>query len=231
MKLALAGFAFLFSSGALAAVGLEVQVDVEPVKDAPKSIEAASALERVLIDGASLAVESGRRRVVIDFAARRKYAIDLAASTYSEGSLFADAGFRSHEILNREAVARAMSAVRSEKAKNAVPLAEHELSIAHPRQPGRVEAQTAPEGMRFLVGELVVFSFAAKGDALSQADAAGFVRYLRYFKGGHPAALRALQEKRMAPAELALMFGPFQAAQMTLRVRSFRSRTRRPHRC
>jgi hypothetical protein len=207
----LAALALFVSSGALAAVGLEVEVESRPLKDgAPQAGQ-----ERVRIEDKLLVVETGAQRVVLDFAARRKYAVDLRARTYSDSSLFPDAGFRSFEILNREMLARALEATEPGKAKDAIALAEHELSVLHPRQRSKLDV----EGTGFRVGSVQVFRFEEKGSALSDADAAGLVRYLRYFKGGHPVALRALQARRVAPAELAMVSGPFQSMQSTLRVR------------
>lgn len=211
----------LICGPALAAVALEVRVDAQPIPERAKDVstakplEASSTLEKVRIEEKLLVVEAGWRRTVIDFAARKKYAIDLAARAYSEGSLFVDAGFKSMEILNREGLARALAAVQPDRAQNAVALAEHELSVVHPRQPGKIDAQ----GSSFRIGELVVFSFAREGAALSESDAAGLGRYLRYFKAGHPIALAALKERRIAPAHIGLVSPPFHAVQTTLRVR------------
>ncbi len=207
----LAALALFVSTGALAAIGLEVEVESRPLKDGSPQ----AGQERVRIEDKLLVMETGAQRVVLDFAARRKYAVDLRARTYSDSSLFPDAGFRSFEILNREMLARALAATEPDKAKDAIPLAEHELSVLHPRQ----RSKLAVQGSGFRVGDLQVFRFDEKGSELSVADAAGFVRYLRYFKGGHPVALRALQARRVAPAEIGMVSGPFQSMQTTLRVR------------
>lgn len=79
-----------------------------------------------------MVVETGERRLVFDFRARRKYVVNPGAGTYIDYSLYADAGFKSYEILNRELLAKAMAAALPDRMANAVALAEHELAIAHP---------------------------------------------------------------------------------------------------
>ena len=74
-----------------------------------------------------------------------------------------------------------------------------------------------PQGAtEFKVGELTVFRMSREGTGLSERDARAFGRYFRYFKGGHPAALAALEAQKNLPAQIAMTSSPFQAVRATL---------------
>lgn len=226
---ALSGLLMVASAG-LAAVAIEVTVDSQPIPERVKELKfsqppAAKAWkEKILVDNGRLAVDGPAGRVVIDFVARRKYVIDSKAATYSEWSLYSDAGFRVYEIMNRAYLARALEAARLDKPQKEavnthteIAFAEHELSIAHPQIPGKPEVVSLATATEFNAGKLTLFRLSREGTPLSREDAGVLARYFRYFKGGHPAALAALEAQRNVPMEVVMTSGPFQSVRQTLR--------------
>lgn len=219
------------ASAGLAAVALEATVDSQPIPERVKELKlsqppvAKAWQEKILLDKGRLAVDGPGGLVVLDFAARRKYVIDAKAATYSEWSLYSDAGFRVYEIMNRAYLARVLEAARLDKAQkeavathSEIAFAEHELSIAHPQAPGKPEVVSSSAATEFNVGKLTLFRLSREGTPLSQADAGTLARYFRYFKGGHPAALAALEAQRNLPVQVVMTSGPAQSVRLTLRL-------------
>ena len=177
------------ASAGLAAVAIEATVDSQPIPERVKELKlsqppvAKAWKEKILLDNRRLLVDGPDRRVVIDFAARRKYVIDSKAATYSDWSLYSDAGFRVYEIMNRAYLARVLEAARLDKAQkeavathSEIAFAEHELSIAHPQTPGKPEVVSLPTATEFNVGKLTLFRLSREGAPLSQGEAGALAR-------------------------------------------------------
>lgn len=220
------------ASAVFAAVAIEATVDSQPIPERVKDLKlsqppnAKAWKEKILLDNGRLAVDGPSGRIVIDFGARRKYVIDSKAATYSEWSLYSDPGFRVYEIINRAHLARVLEAARLDKPQKEavnthteIAFAEHELSIAHPQTPGKPEVVTLATAAEFNVGKLTIFRISREGTPLSNRDAGALARYFRYFKGGHPAALAALEAQRNVPVEVVMTSSPFQAVRLMLRLR------------
>jgi hypothetical protein len=214
---------------ALASVAIEATIDSRPIPERVKELKLSQPLaaktwkETILLDNDRLAVDGPSGRTVIDFAARRKYVIDAKAATYTDWSLYGGPGFKVFEIMNREYLARLLGGAGLDRANKEVAnatmqiaLAEHELSIAHPRMPGKPEMVSLPTATEFKVGNLTIFRMALDGAALSERDAALLARYFRYFKGGHPIALAKLEAQKRLPPEVTLTSSPFHAMRETI---------------
>jgi tetratricopeptide (TPR) repeat protein len=211
---ALASLLIVAAARTFAAVALEASVESQPIPERVAQLKLAQPpaakawKEKILLDADRVVVEDGEHRIVIDLAARRRYLVDVKAGTYTEWSLYANPGFRVYELENREALARS---------KDEMALAEHELSIAHARTPGMLEVAASADAVEFKVGELAIFRMSREGSAISDRDARSLGRYFRYFKGGHPSALAALEAQKNLPAQVVMTSNPFQAMRTTLR--------------
>jgi hypothetical protein len=188
-------FLVFVSADVVAALGVEVTIRSAPIPERVKDLK----MDKPPAPSAS------EERVA-----------DLDGGTYAEYSLYADAGFRSSEILNREALARAMQAAKLPKTPQSLVLAEHELSVVHPRQPGKVERKEAADRVQFFGEGLSLFEISTDGSLLSSADAKSLARYMRYFRGGHPAALAELERRSVMPSRIEMASGPFQSSRTTI---------------
>lgn len=104
---------FLGASAAQASVAFHVTVTTERVNKpgVKTSLPARDTQDSDVVLGEHfISVRDGHTLSVLDFATRRRYMIDTAASTYDTYSLFDVAGFRRFEIEHRKGMAGALQA-------------------------------------------------------------------------------------------------------------------------
>jgi hypothetical protein len=70
---------------------------------------------------------------------------------------------------------------------------------------------------RVTVGQLQIFAISTDGADASASDTRLLARYFRYFRGGHPAALRLIEEGRRVPASVVMTHGIEQSMRSTIR--------------
>jgi pimeloyl-ACP methyl ester carboxylesterase len=142
---------FLGASAAQASVAFHVTVTTERVNQpgVRTSLPARDTQESDVVLGPHyLSVRDGNRLSVLDFAARRRHVIDMAASTYDTYSLFDVAGFRAAELHHRQGLAGMLKADGLEPLRRAprVPDAPTGRCAERCAGPGRGPARIALHG-------------------------------------------------------------------------------------
>lgn len=158
-----------------------------------------------------LSVRDGKSLSVLDFATRRRYVIDLAASTYDTYSLFDVAGFRRIEIGHRKAMAGALQAggLQAHVAPPHVtpPVYEEQaLSVPAARRRNALQPQVQDGAVLWSLDEQPLLRLEIAGSPVSSDDARAFAQYLRYTWGGHPLLLKMLADGKRIPAAFTLHY-------------------------
>ncbi|MCA9777684.1 MAG: hypothetical protein KC800_13240 [Candidatus Eremiobacteraeota bacterium] len=121
-----------------------------------------------------------------------------------EVSLYADVGFRIMELPNRLMLSQALSAAGMEVPPSVMQgpvMAEHLFSLDAPKN----EDEPTKESGRWNYGENLLFEASPKGEALSMEQSKAFVRFLRYYGGGHPLILDDLEKTAIVPEKFSLV--------------------------
>jgi hypothetical protein len=150
-----------------------------------------------------LSVDTAKGRLVYDFAARRRYAINTATKEYAEYSLFDTVGFRVVEMHNRDVLRGAVAAIKVDTVLTTKQVQENELSVFS-AGPGVAEEKTEGEQRVFYVDGVKLAAWSAAGVKVSATDAAQFTRFMRYARGGHPQLLERLAKGGVIPENLTL---------------------------
>nr|WP_315254835.1 hypothetical protein [uncultured Duganella sp.] len=169
----------------------------------------ASAGERttqmdVTLADSYMAVDTAKGRLVYDFPARRRYAINTAAGEFVEYSLFDTVGFRVMEMRNRDALRGALAAAKDvDMAAMSKHLHENELSLLS-GAPDPVEEKNEGDLRVFYIGGEKLAAWSVSGAKVGAADAAQFARFMRYQQGGHPQLLEILVRDGKIPDRMTL---------------------------
>ncbi|MGK5029161.1 hypothetical protein [Janthinobacterium sp. MDT1-19] len=151
-----------------------------------------------------ISVRDGHTLSVLDFATRRRYMIDTAASTYDTYSLFDVAGSRAAELRHRQGIAGMLKA--SGLGQQATPpvYEEQALSVLDNKRRGPLLPQVLDGAVLWSLDEQPLLRLGIAGSPVTGDDATAFAQYLRYTWGGHPAVLKMLADGKRIPAEFTL---------------------------
>lgn len=177
----------------------EVQETVTPEKGKPK---VSKFPIEVGLGTRHLSRSFQGEKVWMDFDKLR--VLEATGKQVEENSLYAQVGFRWAEANNRWHLGEGLNqaGIKEAAAMFDPVLTEHRFSILNP------EAKNRPkiEGLRATYQGKVLLEGQGKGTALSEQQAAAYVRFLRYQFGGHPLALKELEKARRIPQSLRLLF-------------------------
>jgi len=158
-----------------------------------------------------LSVRDGKSLSVLDFASRRRYVIDLAASTYDAYSLFDVAAYRRIEIGHRKGMAGALQAgglqAHVTPPHITPPVYEEQaLSVPAARRRNALQPQVQDGAVLWSLDEQPLLRLGIAGSPVSGDDATAFAQYLRYTWGGHPLLLKMLADGKRIPADFTLHY-------------------------
>lgn len=153
-----------------------------------------------------LSVRDGKTLSVLDFAARRRHVIDLAASTYASYSLFDVAGFRHVEIAHRKGIAGVLEAGGPHRHVTPPVYLEQALSVPAARRRGALVPQILDGAVLWSLDAQPLLRLGIAGRPASDAEAAAFAQYLRYTWGAHPLVLKLLADGKRIPADFTLHY-------------------------
>lgn len=196
-----------FSIDAHATLTLQVRVTthVEGNKDAQDIRPDTTVEERVIVGEHYVSVGSVNNLSVLDFAKRRRYAIDPQTARYVEYSLFDTVGFRVAEMQNRRALARALAESKIDAALSDVVYNEQSLSVIAASGSKITETNDGGDVVLAIDGKVLLRRSVA-GTSVSANDAAGFVKFLRYTAGGHPLVLDRLAAEQRIPQQFTFSY-------------------------
>lgn len=208
-RASVAAILFLGASAAQASVAFHVTVVTERVNQpgVKTSLPARDTQESDVVLGPHyLSVRDGNRLSVLDFAARRRHVIDMAASTYDTYSLFDVAGFRHIEIGHRKGMAGALQAGGLQAHVTPPVYEEQALSVPAARRRGALQPQVLDGAVLWSLDGQPLLRLGIAGSPVSGDDATAFAQYLRYTWGGHPLLLKMLADGKRIPAGFTLHY-------------------------
>lgn len=208
-RASVAAILFLGASAAQASVAFHVTVTTERVNQpgVKTSLPPRDTQESDVVLGPHyLSVRDGKRLSVLDFATRRRHAVDMAASTYDTYSLFDVAGFRHIEIAHRQIVAGALQAGGQQGHVTPPVYEEQSLSVPAARRRGALQPQVLDGAVLWSLDGQPLLRLGITGSPVSGDDARAFAQYLRYTWGGHPLLLKMLADGKRIPADFTLHY-------------------------
>ena len=208
-RASVAAILFLGAGAAQASVAFHVTVTTERVNQpgVKTSLPAHTTQESDVVLGEHyLSVRDGKALAVLDFATRRRYVIDTAASTYDTYSLFDVAGFRRIEIAHRQGMAGALKAGGLQAHVTPPVYEEQALSLPAARRRNALVPQILDGAVLWSLDEQPLLRLGIAGSPVSNDDATAFAQYLRYTWGGHPAVLTMLADGKRIPAAFTLHY-------------------------
>lgn len=146
----------------------------------------------------------GNKERIYDFKKYRIYTIDVAHSTYSSDSLFMDIGFRTYEFQNRLMLGGVLNAAKVEANPMAITLSEHIFSLSAKDHQSVITKKRNNQGVFFSWEGKELCSFSQKSIQIEREYIYQFVRFLRYYKGGHPEILRQLKNWPGIPSQIGI---------------------------
>ena len=208
-RASVAAILFLGASAAQASVAFHVTVTTERVNKpgVKTSLPARDTQDSDVVLGPHyLSVHDGKSLSVLDFATRRRYMIDTAASTYDTYSLFDVAGFRRFEIEHRKGMAGALQAGGLQAHVTPLVYEEQSLSVPAARRRNALLPQVLDGAVLWSLDEQPLLRLDIAGSPVSGDDAVAFAQYLRYTWGGHPLVLKMLAGGKRIPAAFTLHY-------------------------
>jgi hypothetical protein len=163
------------------------------------------SLDVTLADGYILA-KSDTEAVIYDFKTRRRIAIDTAAKTYVDYSLYDVVGFRALEAQNRDNLRKMLAAAKVDAPLLAKIDTEQSLSLQS-ATPEKIDVAEGDDGVRFSNAGKELAHWGRKGAEVDATDAARFAQLLRYVDGGHPQILDKLGKSKAIPDTLVFNHG------------------------
>ncbi|MRW85501.1 hypothetical protein GJ698_15570 [Pseudoduganella sp. FT26W] len=180
---------------------------VSPLAQAAATLHVSSAVQDralqmdVTLADSYLAIDTEQGRMLYDFQARRRYAVNTPAKEYVEYSLFDTVGFRVVEMSNRDQLRSVLDAAKLNTPVLGKADDENQLSVLS-GAPGAME-EKEEGGQRVLyIDGVKLAAWSASGAKVAAADAAQFARFLRYAQAGHPQVLDKLAKAGMIPDHL-----------------------------
>lgn len=206
-RASVAAILFLGASAAQASVAFHVTVTTERVNKpgVNTSLPARETQDSDVVLGEHfISVRDGHTLSVLDFATRRRYMIDTAASTYDTYSLFDVAGSRAAELHHRQGIAGMLKLSSLEQHATPPVYEEQALSVLDNKRRGPLLPQVLDGAVLWSLDEQPLLRLDIAGSPVSGDDAAAFAQYLRYTWGGHPAVLTMLADGKRIPAAFTL---------------------------
>lgn len=151
---------------------------------------------RVVLTSDYLEIEDMDGRVVHDFVSRQSHLV--SGEDYVRRSLYADIGFRVAETANRLRMLEAVRQANPSNLQGEEVIVEHLFGIDDETTEANIsktEGATLSYGHK---GSLLA-EFSAKGRPLTPEKSKEFVRFLRYYCGGHPDILSDVQVRAILP--------------------------------
>ena len=206
-RASVAAILFLGASAAQASVAFHVTVTTERVNKpgVNTSLPARETQDSDVVLGEHfISVRDGHTLSVLDFATRRRYMIDTAASTYDTYSLFDVAGSRAAELHHRQGIAGMLKLSSLEQHATPPVYEEQALSVLDNKRRGPLLPQVLDGAVLWSLDEQPLLRLDIAGSPVSGDDATAFAQYLRYTWGGHPAVLTMLADGKRIPAAFTL---------------------------
>lgn len=167
-----------------------------PSKTVPEPLD-------VILGDDYLEFEDRDGRVVHDFLSRQSHLV--AEGRYARRSLYADIGFRVAEFRNRMDLIAALEETRPEQTQGLIVEVEHLFGIDDEATEPSIVMEDAAEKLTFRFQDVRMAEFSVKGRKLSTTQAQEFVRFLRYYVGGHPDILAQIQIRSILPRDSELV--------------------------
>lgn len=151
-----------------------------------------------------LEIRQGPDKIVHDFTALRSYRVEKGEVL--NRSLYADVGFRVAELHNRLGLQKAMkeSQIPNELLGDTV-LVEHLFAVDDEETEAGLTVSGGTSKI-FSHQEKLLAEFSTTGQKLEPAQLRAFVRFLRYYCGGHPDILADLLTSGQLPRQLRFDF-------------------------
>lgn len=206
-RTSVAAILFLGASAAQASVAFHVTVTTERVNKpgVKTSLPARETQDSDVVLGEHfISVRDGHTLSVLDFATRRRYMIDTAASTYDTYSLFDVAGSRAAELHHRQGIAGMLKLSGLEQHATPPVYEEQALSVLDNKRRGPLLPQVLDGTVLWSLDEQPLLRLDIAGSPVSGDDATALAQYLRYTWGGHPAVLTMLADGKRIPAAFTL---------------------------
>ena len=206
-RASVAAILFLGASAAQASVAFHVTVITERVNKpgVNTSLPARETQDSDVVLGEHfISVREGKSLSVFDFATRRRYLIDMAASTYDTYSLFDVAGSRAAELHHRQGIAGMLKLSGLEQHATPPVYEEQALSVPDNKRRGPLLPQVLDGAVLWSLDGQPLLRLDIAGSPVSGDDATAFAQYLRYTWGGHPAVLTMLADGKRIPAAFTL---------------------------
>ena len=206
-RASVAAILFLGASAAQASVAFHVTVTTERVNKpgVKTSLPARDTQDSDVVLGEHfISVRDGHTLSVLDFATRRRYMIDTAASTYDTYSLFDVAGSRAAELHHRQGIAGMLKVSGLEQHATPPVYEEQALSVLDNKRRGPLLPQVLDGAVLWSLDEQPLLRLDIAGSPVSGDDAAAFAQYVRYTWGGHPLVLKMLADGKRIPAAFTL---------------------------
>lgn len=208
-RASVAAILFLGAGAAQASVALHVTVTTERVNQpgVKTSLPARTTQESDVVLGPHyLSVRDGKRLSVLDFATRRRHAVDMAASTYDTYSLFDVAGFRVFELRHRQGIVGILKAGGIEQHATLPVYEEQALSVLDNKRRGALQPQLLDGAVLWSLDKQPLLRLSIAGSPVSGDDATAFAQYVRYTWGGHPLVLKLLANGKRIPAAFTMHY-------------------------
>ncbi|APA70687.1 hypothetical protein [Janthinobacterium sp. 1_2014MBL_MicDiv] len=205
----LAAVLLLASAAAQAGVAFHLAVTTERQNhpDVKTSLPARVTQDSDIVLGRHyLSVRTGKHMTVLDFSARRRHEIDLAAATYDSYSLFDAVGYRSIELRHRQGIAGVLQAGGVEQHATPRVYEEQALSVLADKRRGPLLPHVLDGAVLWSLDQQPLLNLAIGGSPVGDDDARAFAQFLRYTWGGHPLVLDMLAGGKRIPADFTLHY-------------------------
>ena len=158
---------------------------------------------RVVLGDDYLEIDRPGRLVVYDFAAKRIHVVQ--GKNYERFSLYSDIGFRSAEARNLWALYEGMTEAKVTEMAEAIgdPVTtEHKFSVDDGQTQANLSRLEKDGSVTYSHKSQRLAQWSLQGQTLSPAQSLAYVRFVRYFAGGHPDILKDLQAGSLLPNDL-----------------------------
>jgi tetratricopeptide (TPR) repeat protein len=197
----------------------EITVEGERSEEPPEMV-------KVVLAADYLEIEDRDGRLVHDFLSYRSHLVKGEA--YLWRSLYAELGFRIDEFANRLGLLQRLRQSDPGAMPNEEVSVEHLFSIDDELTEANISKSEGKIVSYRHKGKLLA-EYSSSGTALSPAQCKAFIRFLRYYSGGHPDILSDLQVKAILPETLRIDVDQV-TAQVSYRMRLIGARACDPPR-
>lgn len=142
--------------------------------------------------------DDGKYQITYDFPKCRAYSVNEAG--VDDSSLYARIGGRELEFENRLALRGALGAANISEPSFAVPQLENLFSLRDPKS----KTKLAYDGLKVKSGKSVFLEASKDGLKVDPETNRLYLRFLRYYAGGHPDALAWLGKRGQIPRQLTI---------------------------